>query len=84
LSQNCGLICFDPWWPDLILGLAWLDFSGGHEMKDKSSGDACRNGNDCPPQPIRKNAKAKYRQASPQSDFDKDRRHRVITLSCQF
>jgi hypothetical protein len=33
-------------------------------MKDKSSGDACRNGNDSAPQPIRKNAKAKYHQAS--------------------
>jgi hypothetical protein len=44
-------------------------------MKDKSSDDACRNGNDSAPQPIRKNAKAKYRHASPKSDFDKDRSH---------
>ncbi|MEA2895108.1 MAG: hypothetical protein QOJ84_723 [Bradyrhizobium sp.] len=33
-------------------------------MKDKSSGDACRNGNDSAPQPVRKNAKGKNRQAS--------------------
>jgi len=51
-------------WSLLIFGVALFDFSGGHEMKDKSSGDACRNGNDSAPQPIRKNAKAKYHQAS--------------------
>jgi hypothetical protein len=39
-------------------------------MKHNSSGDACRNGNDSAPQPVRKNANGKYRQASPESDFD--------------
>jgi hypothetical protein len=43
---------------------AWLDFSGGYEVKDKSSGDACRDGNDSAASPIRKNAKGKYHQAS--------------------
>jgi hypothetical protein len=55
--------------------VAWLDFSGRQEMKNKSGGDACRNGNECAPQPIRKNAKGKYQQASQQSDFDKDQSH---------
>jgi len=38
-------------------------------MKDKSSDDDCRNGNDST---IRKNAKAKYRQTDRESDFGKD------------
>jgi hypothetical protein len=33
-------------------------------MKDKSSRDAYPNGKDSAPQPIRKNAKGKYHQAS--------------------
>ena len=41
-----------------------------HEMKDHGSRDACRNGNDCAPAPIRKNAKCKYHQACQQSDFN--------------
>jgi hypothetical protein len=41
-------------------------------MKDKSSDDHCRNGNDSASQPIRKNAKAKYRQTHHESDFGKD------------
>jgi hypothetical protein len=67
---------FDPQWPDLI-------FSGGHEMKDNGSGDACRNGKDSAPSPIRENAKGKYQQASQYSDFDQDRSHCLIALSCQ-
>jgi hypothetical protein len=49
-------------------------------MKDKSSGDAGRDGNDSAPQPIRKNAKGKYRQAGQQSDFDGDQSHRLTAL----
>jgi hypothetical protein len=41
-------------------------------MKDKSSDDDCRNGNDSAPRPIRKNAKAKYRQTDRESNFGKD------------
>jgi hypothetical protein len=41
-------------------------------MKDKSGDDDCRNGNDSAPQPIWKNAKAKYRQTHRESDFGKD------------
>jgi hypothetical protein len=55
--------------------VAWFDFSGGNEMKNKSSGNACRNGDESAPQPIRKNAKGKYHQASEQSDFDKVQSH---------
>jgi hypothetical protein len=44
-------------------------------MKDKSSRDACRNGNDSALQPVRKNAKGKYRQDSQYSDFDQDQSH---------
>jgi hypothetical protein len=68
----------------LILGVACFDFSGRHEVKDKSSGDACPDGNDSAPAPIRENAKGKYHQASQYSDFDKDRSHRLSALSCQF
>jgi hypothetical protein len=39
-------------------------------MKDRGSDDACRDGNDCTPPPIRENAKGKYHQASQYSDFD--------------
>jgi len=46
-------------------------------MKDNGSDDACCNGKDSTPPPIRKNAKGKYHQASQQSDFDKDRSHRL-------
>jgi len=55
-------------------------FSGGHEMKDKRSDDACRNGKDSTPQPVRKNAKGKYHQGRQQSDFDKDQSHRLTVL----
>jgi hypothetical protein len=44
-------------------------------MKNKSSGNACRNGDESAPQPIRKNAKGKNHQASQQNDFDKDQSH---------
>jgi len=40
-------------------------------MKDNSSGDADRNGNDTAPQPVRKNAKGNKGYASPQSDLRK-------------
>ena len=46
-------------------------------MKDESRDDACRNGKDSAPAPIRENAKGKYYQASQYSDFDKDRSHRM-------
>jgi hypothetical protein len=52
-------------------------------MKDNGSGDARRNGKDSAPSPIRENAKGKYQQASQYSDFDQDRSHRLIALSCQ-
>ena len=44
-------------------------------MKDESRGDACRNGNDSAPPPIRKNAKGKYRQTRQQNDFENDQNH---------
>lgn len=44
-------------------------------MKDHSSEDACRNGNDSASPPIRKNAKGKDQQANQDGDFDKDRSH---------
>jgi hypothetical protein len=49
-------------------------------MKDKSSDDACRNGKDSAPPPIRENAKGNYYQASQYSDFDKDRSHGLPIL----
>jgi hypothetical protein len=44
----------------------------GRASKLTTSDDDCRNGNDSAPQPIRKNAKAKYRQTYRESDFGKD------------
>ena len=44
-------------------------------MKDESSDDACRNGKDAAPAPIRENAKGKYHEASQYGDFEKDRGH---------
>jgi hypothetical protein len=62
----------------------WFDFSGSREMKDKSSGDACRNGKDSAPAPVRKNTKGKDHQASQYRDFEKDRSHPLTAaLSCQ-
>jgi hypothetical protein len=55
-----------------------FDFSGSHEMKNNRSDDACRNGKDCAPSPIRENAKGKYQKANQDGDFEKDRSHRVI------
>jgi len=52
-----------------------FDFSGRHEMKDHSSDNAGRDGNDSAPPPIRENAKGKEHQASQDGDFDKDRSH---------
>jgi hypothetical protein len=52
-------------------------------MKDNGSDDAGRNAKDSAPYPIRENAKGKYQQASQYSDFDRDRSHRLIALSCQ-
>jgi hypothetical protein len=57
-------------------------------MKDESSDDACRNGEDSAPPPIRENAKGKYHQASQYSDFDKDRSHedrshKIEVMGCQ-
>jgi hypothetical protein len=46
-------------------------------MKYDSSGDAGRNGDGSAPQPVRKNAERKYRQASQQSGFGKDQSHRL-------
>jgi hypothetical protein len=59
--------------------VAYFDFSGGRKMKDNSSCDAGRNGNDSTPAPIRNNAKGKYHQAGQQSDLDQVQRHRLIT-----
>jgi len=47
-------------------------------VKDKSSGDACPDGNDSAPSPIREDAKGKCHQASQYSDFDKVRSHRLV------
>jgi hypothetical protein len=47
-----------------LMTVACFDFSGGREMKDNSSDDACRNGNDPTPPPIRNNAEGKYHQAN--------------------
>jgi hypothetical protein len=44
-------------------------------VKDKGSRDACRNGNDSAPSPIRKNAKGKYNKEGQYDDFDKGRGH---------
>jgi hypothetical protein len=46
-------------------------------MKDKGSRDACRNGNDSAPSPIRKNAESEYNKESQYDDFDKGQRHRA-------
>jgi hypothetical protein len=51
-------------------------------MQDKSGDDACRNGKDSTPAPIRENAKGKYHQASQYSDFDKDRSH-GLPIHCE-
>jgi len=51
-------------------------------MKDRGSDDACRDGNDCTPPPIRENAKGKYHQASQYSDFDQDPSHGPL-LACE-
>ena len=47
-------------------------------MKDKSSGDACPNGNHSAPSPVRQDAKRKCHQASQYSNFDKVRSHRLV------
>jgi hypothetical protein len=44
-------------------------------MKDKSSRDACRDGKDSAPPPIRENAKGKYHQDSQYGDFGNDQSH---------
>jgi hypothetical protein len=49
-------------------------------MQDKSGDDACRNGKDSTPQPVRKDAKGKYHQASQQGDFDNHRSHGLTVL----
>jgi hypothetical protein len=49
-------------------------------MKDESSGDACRNGKDSAPAPVRKNTEGKDHQASQYRDFEKDRSHRLTVL----
>ena len=50
-------------------------------MKDHSSDDAGRNGNDFAPPPIRENAEGQDRQASQDGDFDKDRSHGLPLLA---
>jgi hypothetical protein len=50
-------------------------------MKDHSSDDACRNGNDSAAPPIRKNAKGKDHQASEDGDFDQDPSHGLPLLA---
>jgi hypothetical protein len=49
-------------------------------MKDKRGGDACRDGKDCAPQPVRPNAKGNTQQGSAQSDFGKDQSHRLTAV----
>ena len=44
-------------------------------MKNKSSRDAGRDGNDSAPPPIRENAKGKYHQDGQYSDFGYDQSH---------
>jgi hypothetical protein len=41
-------------------------------MKDNSSGDAGRNGDDSAPSPIREDAKGEYHEAGQYGDFDQD------------
>ncbi|WP_154073591.1 hypothetical protein [Bradyrhizobium erythrophlei] len=50
-------------------------------MKDKSGCDACRDGNDSTPPPIRENAKGKYHQDSQYGDFGNDQSHGTL-LPC--
>jgi hypothetical protein len=57
--------------------VACPDFSGGYEMKNKRSGDACRNGNDSAPRPVGKNAEGKYHQAGSHDDFADNPSHRL-------
>jgi hypothetical protein len=45
--------------------VACFDFLGGNKVKDDCGDDACRNGNDCASEPIRKDAKGQYREARP-------------------
>jgi hypothetical protein len=64
--------------------VAWFDFSGGHEMKDKSSDDDDRNGKDSAPQPfIRIETERKYPQTYRESDFGKDQSHRLTVLGAR-
>jgi hypothetical protein len=65
--------------PNLIWWVARFD-SGGCEMQDESSSDACRNRDDSTPPPVRQNAEGKDHEASQQSEFDKDRNHRLTAL----
>jgi hypothetical protein len=44
-------------------------------MKDKSSRDAGRDGNDAASPPVGENAKGKYHQDSQYRDFDQDQSH---------
>jgi hypothetical protein len=60
--------CTAPSWTPAII-------SRRHEMQDDSGGDAGRNGNDCAPPPVRKNAEGKYRQDRQQSEFEKVQCH---------
>ena len=50
-------------------------------MKDKSSRDACRDGNDSAPPPIRENAKGKDHQDGQYSDFGNDQSHETPLLA---
>jgi hypothetical protein len=44
-------------------------------MKDDGGDDACRNGEDCAPSPVRENPKGNYHQRSQYREFDRDPGH---------
>ena len=44
-------------------------------MKDDGRDDACRNGKDAAPSPVRENPKGNYHQDSQYREFDKDPGH---------
>ncbi|MGA7996931.1 MAG: hypothetical protein WCA28_18785 [Bradyrhizobium sp.] len=51
-------------------------------MKDESSRDACRNGNDATPPAVRKNAKGKHHQDGQYRNLDEGQSHEP-TLPCE-
>ena len=48
-------------------------------MKDHGSDDACRNGKNSAPSPVRENPKRNYRQNGQYREFDKDPGHGSVS-----